>query len=91
MTRYEPFSWQRLRNNVLKRQIRQTRRQALLGTGDIKLEHPDWHRDAQTGNYALLDKAVKERQDKQIDKAEFKKFQALGKEEEFVPRYQPKK
>ncbi len=49
------------------------------GNIDFNIAHPDWTRDAQTKNYAVMDKKVKEQFQKHLDIIEARRKKLGGK------------
>ncbi len=64
------MTFSRAQSKVRAIEIKQRRAktQAKNGHPDMKLKHPDWCRDANTGNYTMLNKKIKE----ECEKAQLK-------------------
>ncbi len=53
--------WDKAKASAVKKEIYRNRIQAKLGHPDMKIEHPDWVRDAQEGKYTVMDTKVKDK------------------------------
>ncbi len=59
------FSWEVAKKNAIDTKIRRAKTLAIVGSNpDFKLQHPDWVRDAQSKNFTMLIKKVREETEK---------------------------
>ncbi len=64
------FSWIQAKKDAIAIKQRRSRTQAKAGHTDMKLKHPDWCRDANQGQYTILNKSIKEETEKKQQRQE---------------------
>ncbi len=64
------FSRQESKERAIKIKQADARLQAKQGHPDMKLKHPDWCRDANVGNYTVMDKEIRKECIKKQDRNE---------------------
>ncbi len=75
------FSWEQAKINAVAVKIRRAKTMALSGENpDFKLKHPDWVRDAQTKNFTILNKKVKEEAEKYQQTYARRRLKLVGKD-----------
>ncbi len=75
------FSWETMKKTAIDTKIRRAKTMAIVGSNpDFKLAHPDWVRDAQTKNFTILIKKVREDAIKQQEVAMRRRLKLVGKD-----------
>ncbi len=75
------FSWKQAKLDAIAIKIRRARTMAINASNpEFKLQHPDWIRDAQSKNFTLLDKKVKEATEKYQALAQARRDKRAGKD-----------
>lgn len=54
------FSWAQTKQLAIEIKQRRARCMCKLGHSDMKLKHSDWVKDAQRGDYTILNKKIRE-------------------------------